>query len=461
MTDRRWKLGICGTFDVANYGDLLFPLIAEAELSDRLGEVTLHRFSYHSKAPPDWPYEVTSVAELPQMIDDLDGLLIGGGFLIRFDKTVAPGYVPPSPEIHHPTGYWLAPALLALQHNVPLVWNAPGAHMDGIPDWAKPLVAAALSFSGYVAVRDEGSRAVLQGLDSAPIAVVPDTAFALPRLLNLEAGPSTEFTRLREVRGLDKPYIAVQSIRHLAPFVQFVKANRRQFENFRFLALPIGPVLGDDDGAIADLPGVVRLDAWPHPLLIAELIGRAEAVVGDSFHLCATAVAFGVPAFRRSNIWMGKYAALRRFDTVHELPAGQWPAVEWFMDRLGGTTPSEEARAACRALHGHWNRIAQVFQGERTQTAATLDRFWQSIPARLESMADREGQEAILSKNWNDLEWKLKAARSEIAERDNRIAEILSSLSWRLTAPLRAAGRLAPKPRRPRDHSGADQTSSA
>ena len=101
MSDRQWQIGICGTFDVANYGDLLFPLIAESELSERLGAVTLHRFSYYSKTPPAWPYQVFSIVELPGMIDRLDGLLIGGGFLIRFDKTVAPGYFPPSPEIHH------------------------------------------------------------------------------------------------------------------------------------------------------------------------------------------------------------------------------------------------------------------------------------------------------------------------------------------------------------------------
>ena len=34
MTDGRWEVGICGTFDVSNYGDLLFPLIAEAELGE-------------------------------------------------------------------------------------------------------------------------------------------------------------------------------------------------------------------------------------------------------------------------------------------------------------------------------------------------------------------------------------------------------------------------------------------
>ena len=37
MEERRWEVGMCGTFDVANYGDLLFPLIAESELTERLG----------------------------------------------------------------------------------------------------------------------------------------------------------------------------------------------------------------------------------------------------------------------------------------------------------------------------------------------------------------------------------------------------------------------------------------
>src|SRR5258707_11458074 len=99
MGERKWEIGICGTFDVANYGDLLFPLIAESELTERLGAVTLHRFSYNARTLPEWPYEVTSLTRLPQMIHRLDGLLIGGGFLVRFHKDVAPGYLPPTPEV--------------------------------------------------------------------------------------------------------------------------------------------------------------------------------------------------------------------------------------------------------------------------------------------------------------------------------------------------------------------------
>ncbi len=86
MAAHEWQIAIFGTFDVENYGDLLFPILAEAALSTRLGAVKLHKFSYHEKSASDWPYTVTSLTELPELACQLDAILIGGGFLIRFDK---------------------------------------------------------------------------------------------------------------------------------------------------------------------------------------------------------------------------------------------------------------------------------------------------------------------------------------------------------------------------------------
>ena len=74
------NVGIVGTFDVQNFGDLLFPIIAEHELRKRFGDVVVHPFSYHAKTAPDWPYDVASVADLPERIADLDALLIDAGF---------------------------------------------------------------------------------------------------------------------------------------------------------------------------------------------------------------------------------------------------------------------------------------------------------------------------------------------------------------------------------------------
>src|SRR5262245_7700076 len=133
------QLAICGTFDVRNLGDLLFPLLARHELGKRLGTVELRAYSYHSRSARTWPFEVETLSRLAQDLETIDGVLIGGGDLIRFDKEVAPNYLPPDPSIPHPTGYWLSPAVLAVDRGCPLVWNAPGIHGD-IPEWSHGLM---------------------------------------------------------------------------------------------------------------------------------------------------------------------------------------------------------------------------------------------------------------------------------------------------------------------------------
>lgn len=438
MRDRDLQIGLFGTFDVENYGDLLFPLIAEAELTERLGRVKLHRFSYHARTPPEWPFTVTSVTELPRMAGNLDGVLIGGGFIVRFDKNVAPGYGPPTPAIHHPTGYWLTPALIALQHGIPLIWNAPGMDCNEIPAWADPLMHLALSHSRYIAVRDGPSQAVLaRFVDKEPIAVVPDTAFGISRLFDGRQ-PSVEVNRLREASGLSGPYIVVQPVPGLESFLAFVRRHSRRLRDFRFLALPIGPALGDCETILGDdLPGLVRLPAWPHPLLLAELISQGAAVVGRSYHLAITALTFGVPVFCSADLTVGKYTPLLRFDTIYSLPKEETDP-DWFVTRLGKTAPTTAARAARDQLAQHWDRVPAELDNGSTGTQSAVSQFLQPLPNLLESAATRhdavvkasEARSAELSK-------LLALARSEIVARDDRIVRLLNSPSWKFTTPFR------------------------
>jgi len=385
MRGSEWQIGLFGTFDVENYGDLLFPLVAEAELSKRLGPVKLHPFSYNAKTPPSWPYEVTSATELPQMVDKLDGMLIGGGFIIRFDKEVAPGYGPPTTAIHHPTGYWLTPALIALQHGIPLAWNAPGLHCNEIPAWADPLMEMAFSLSRYIAVRDEPSQAALARFaGKAAIAVVPDTAFGITRLL--DGQPSSEFNHLRQASKLTRPYIVIQAAHGLKGFSRFIKNHARRLRDYQFLALPIGPVLGDRVSVFGnDLPGLVRLPSWPQPLMLAKLISQAEAVVGHSYHLSITALAAGVPAFTTQDLSAGKYTALSGFETIHSLAKDYEPDPDWFLARVGRAAPAAAALATLNRLDQHWDSIADALRAGPTSTHQSLDRFWQALPGLLEA----------------------------------------------------------------------------
>ena len=198
-----------------------------------------------------------------------------------------------------------------------MVWNAPGMHLNEVPRWARPLLRLALDLSAYVAVRDEPSRATLaQYADHDRITVVPDTGFGVAQLLPAEASP--ELQRLWKAAGITAPYVLVQAAESMSWFPQFVSANERPLSGLQFVALPIGPVLGDDAD---NLRGFVGLPTWPDPLLLAELISHASAVVGHSYHLAVTALTCGVPVFTWADLTVGKFTALREFETIYPLSA--------------------------------------------------------------------------------------------------------------------------------------------
>jgi len=379
------RVGIVGTFDVENYGDLLFPIVAGEELRRRLGDVEIVPLSYRSLSAGAWPFDVTSVAELPQVIEQLDALLIGGGFVIRFDKDVAPGYRPPA-GVHHPTGYWLTPALIALQHDVPLVWNAPGMHLNDMPAWAEDLLHMALGQSEYISVRDEPTRRALARFAPDRVRRVPDTGFGLAHRVG--APPSAAFQALCAAHGLDQPYVVVQAADGSRPFAQFVRDHADAFTGQRFLALPIGPVLGDSARHLSDLIDVITLPTWPDPLLLAEIVQHAEAVVGHSYHLAISAMVAGVPVHTPGDFTDGKYTALAALGGVQQLQMRDADDAANFVGALGRGARPAGIDDVLVDLQQHWDTVASVIDGDRPHTAATIAAYLQRLPIALETSAD-------------------------------------------------------------------------
>jgi lipopolysaccharide transport system ATP-binding protein len=174
-------------------------------------------------------------------------------------------------------------------------------------------------------------------------------------------------------------YIVVQATAGLEVFSRLVRNHPQLLRDYHLVVLPISPILGDDASFGDDLPGSVCLPTWPAPLLLAELIGQAVAVVGISLHLAITALAFGVPVFRLAETFDGKYAVLSDFDTVAPFESEIDP--RWFAARLGRAEPSPAVCAALSRLSEHWDNIASVFAaGDGTPaTLQALGRFWQLI----------------------------------------------------------------------------------
>jgi len=438
-----WQVAIFGTFDVENYGDLLFPVIAEAELTRRLGTVKLHRFSYNAKKPPEWPYTVTSLTELPKLAEQLDGVLIGGGFIVRFNKVIAQGYLPPTPDIHHPTGYWLSPALIAQQHGIPVIWNAPGMHCNDIPEWSIPLLKLALENSQCVRVRDELSRDSLRELSpTTDIQALPDTAFGLPNLID-EHHPSKAFTELRKTFGLDKPYIVIQPIHVVEPFLRLFEQHPQSLCGCRLLVLPIGPVLGDHHRVVSTrIPNTLTLPFWPDPLLLAEILCHAQAVIGHSYHLSISALVFGVPVFSTADLSIGKYTALAQMGQMHALVHTQELTEQWFTSRLGKTEPSASIEASKKKLVTYWDQVADIIVQGKTSAHHSLNRFWQHLPTLLENGGPvplLPIEQSVSTLDYLNIE--LNARQRQIFMLTEQIVSLRNSNSFKVTAPLRALKR--------------------
>lgn len=390
------RIAHLGTYDVANYGDLLFPLVAAKRLASLGAEIL-------TVAPRGGPAIWRDCAPAlglgsPEVEDGpFDGILLGGGNLV---------HVRPWNEAAYDSGgssgllayprLWLGAAQLAERFEAALCWNAPGVHEPPPPALA-PLLRWAAGAADYLAVRDHNSARNLQGAapDRRPL-VVPDPALDVATLWSadeLDAAYTAAFVD----RGRPVPprTVALHLNSRYAPSngeeaAAYVARVAAALDATPVL-IALAPCHGDDvlaravaaasPDALAVLPTSLRE--------AAALIGRSEAYVGSSMHGFVTATAFGTPGLivgpqdRRA---MGKFDGLLeqlslqdRLETGWAEAAERLPAVlEEPADRL------EHALEAARPLlDAHWRRIGEVLTRDpatRRSRSADLQRLRPEAP---------------------------------------------------------------------------------
>jgi hypothetical protein len=399
---------------------------------------------------------VRPLTELGNQIGEFDLLLVGGGHVIRFDKTVAYGYLPPAPELHHPTAYGLMPTLLAGWTGVPVAWNAVGVSSD-TPTWATWLLAEGSRAASYLAVRDQPSADEIRSVaGDVDVRVVPDTAFGVAALVDTS---SREVVDLREELGVSRqPYVVYQPSPDLVPFRSWLRRILRWYASngVAIVELPISPCLGDRVGVVDGEAQTASPTQWPSPLALAGLVAGAEAVVARSLHLSIAALASGVPVIRRSSAPGSKYRVLDDLRGVHTVTDDD---VEEALP-LGRNEPAPDIAEHAASLDVHWETIAALLEERPRPRAGALA----TTIGRLTELVEAAGQEAthraVLEGNLEAVSAELELERSRgsyvdriISERDERLLELerrlretkrqleqmISSKSWTLTRPLRWA----------------------
>lgn len=384
------KVGIFGTFDVENWGDLLFPLAASEALGKRLPGCKVIPWSYRQKEAGSWAYEVRSLADLADGVAELDAILIGGGHLIRFDKDVAKDYLPPDPGLHHPTSYWLLPALLGAELGIPVIWNGPSSSR-GLPEWARPMLATALEHSSMACFRDATSISELRRFHSLPQArVIPDTAMGLEVFRTASPERTAAAAPLHERYGIRPPFVLVHASGRNNEFAAPIAAARRALQGYQFVEIEIGPDIGDRVGGF-DHPGLADLhpvSPWPSPADLALLVATSSGVITTSLHLSLTAIASGRPVMRPVEKPGSKYVPLQEHEPIVWMRRKKEDAGELFAERVQSPIPSTALPDCLARLDTHWDEVAEtISRGKTSPRPLGGTNFLAQLPFFLEQAA--------------------------------------------------------------------------
>ena len=373
-----------GTFDVANYGDLLLPLLVEKRLA-----AGRRRFLHVSPrgGGPVWEDCVETVPAERVLAGEfeIDAVITGGGHLLHASPSELAEYQRGglSALVAYP-GLWLGAAHLAVGLDVPVCWNAPGVPRRFSTSAAR-LIRWTAGVVDYLSVRDRRSRELLMAAGCREsIAVVPDTALEVSRLWS-RAQIDEAYDRAFADRGHPAPSRSVaihvngryvdEDLRAIA--LRLDRIGRAY--NAQPILIALGPCHGDDLAAR-------RLARWMQtgPLLIdsprglrevAACIGRSQAYFGSSLHGLITACSFGRPgmlvACERAEQGRKFSGFLEQFG-LDEWLTSSWREAETLSVRLLESSVAiwqSVLQKATPSLDRHWARIERTLSGKTTDEA--------------------------------------------------------------------------------------------
>src|SRR5262245_42292271 len=307
------RVGVWGTFDVANYGDLLFPRIFELEMRRRLPHAEVRSFAplgHLHPVPLDGGFLAESLTPWDQdrvrtLADELDLVVIGGGEIIHTHDELYARWYGGSDDGVRPSEFFIEALGAEYETRCPVVWHSVGIPFD-FNEAEATRVRTAVDRRPYTAVRDEISLERLRAAGvTAKVDVVPDSALLLSRLFPRDVlGRRLRFLRAIDAYPADEPPLVIQGSGGLLPALEplaqaITAAVKLNNQPIPIVLLETGPC--HDDGAFASalaarLPmRVYRVGDGATVEDIVAAIVHARALASISLHAAITAFQHGVP----------------------------------------------------------------------------------------------------------------------------------------------------------------------
>ena len=387
QNDSPRRVFITGMFDMKNFGDLMFPLIARHRLSQLGVEIVPVSPTGSATGLGDAMASI-SLQELFADKTPVDGFLVGGGYIVHSHKMhFLDEYKADGLANFAGPGLWLGATLAAAVRNVPVIWNAPGVPHPFAQN-QRDLIDAALRAADCLSVRDRGGAELLNAPAALPVDIVPDTVVDIAQIWKPPV-LAAAFRDLLARKGGDAQarYLAIH-IRNRSLVKLGGEGVAAMIDEFaqRHGLVPILIAIGQthaDDVVARDISRHLRtshlvLDDPSGLIEIAAAVSESSLYVGASLHGYVVAAAYGVPGVLVAQPSYRKFQGFLDHTGRHEDLAQDWPQAFAIADkRLNEGKANRIPASVFEKLDAHWGGVAAALAAPERKSAQRLD-FLQS-----------------------------------------------------------------------------------
>ena len=362
---------ISGMFDMNNYGDLLFPLVAEYELGKR-------GFDVHALSPTgnktDYEDAVLSsnIWEFLDKSRKCNGILIGGGYIIHSHRmNFLKEYRRAGVGAAVGPATWLGATMIAASRDVPVAWNAPGVPHP-IKKNIQELSKAAFKAADYLSFRDKASQKLAIAGERLQCNILPDPIIKISSMWPQKDLKHIfdSFLKQHNISG-NKKFIAVhlrkrslrgQTIENYANSLSVVCKKLELYP----LILGLGSAHNDNDIAknlksLLKERGIDCQEIVPPTTLklITATIANSEMYIGSSLHGYIAAKSYEKPAvivgFPSYNKFNGLTTQLTSNDELFDSWDNVWKNID---NRIGN--PKALSKDIEESIDLHWDKISEA-----------------------------------------------------------------------------------------------------
>lgn len=366
------KIAICGAFDMRNFGDLLFPVLAQERLGPLGYEV--NTFAPTNSDPGLGLAAPRRINDLFDCAADYAGILIGGGYIIHsqpVSKIVhLTGVSQEQAQINELADCWIGASLAGATHSRPVAWNAPGVPFP-MTRGQRDLVVPVLKMADYLSVRDQSSRELLGVTDLETANVVPDPIAEISRIW-----PKEELTARAERfiadNGIEQPILALHVRDRSLLGLGAEKLGKMISDLSRTLGLtPVLLALGQAHQDEKTARNVAEHISVPHAIQddpaslkdVAAVLAHSRLYAGASLHGYIAATSYAVPGVLIGRPAYSKFAGYVAHTGWSDDLCDDWQTA---LQRAGMRFAEPQHRALPQhvfdAVDRHWTAIAAVFE---------------------------------------------------------------------------------------------------